>query len=76
LPLSAADKAFCGQELPLYQERLRFEGDDPHWGPLDFSYLLEDGSLPPTLLIGGWYDYHRPPRSAATARCSPGSTVT
>ena len=60
LPLSAADQAFCGQELPFYQERLRFGSDDPHWAPLDFSHLLQDGTLPPTLLIDGWYDYHRP----------------
>jgi uncharacterized protein len=60
VPLSAADRAFCGQELPFYQERLSFGSDDPHWAPLDFSHLLQDGTLPPTLLIDGWYDYHRP----------------
>lgn len=60
LPLSAVDRAFSGQEVAFYQERLRFGRDDPHWAPLDFSYLLEDGTLPPTLLIDGWYDYHRP----------------
>jgi hypothetical protein len=60
LPLSAADHAFFGQELPFYQERLRFDGNDPHWAPLDFSYLLEEATLPPLLLIDGWYDYHRP----------------
>lgn len=60
LPLSVADKAYAGQEIPFYQERLRHGPDDPHWAPLDFSGLLTDGTLPPTLLVNGWYDYHRP----------------
>ncbi|MFF2851988.1 CocE/NonD family hydrolase [Streptomyces sp. NPDC058001] len=60
LPLSAADEAYCAQKLPFYQERLRFGGDDPHWAPLDFSHLLSEDSLPPTLLMDGWHDYHRP----------------
>ncbi|MFE4670507.1 CocE/NonD family hydrolase [Streptomyces sp. NPDC056716] len=60
LPLPAADQLYCAQELPFYQERLRFGGASPHWAPLDFSHLLSEDGLPPTLLIDGWNDYHRP----------------
>ncbi len=58
LPLIDADKALTGREVPFYRERITYWGDDPHWKPLDCSHALSDG-CPPTLLVGGWYDYQR-----------------
>jgi putative CocE/NonD family hydrolase len=58
LPLIDADKALTGREIPFYRERLTHRRDDPHWNPLDFSHVLSN-ECPPTLLLGGWYDYQR-----------------
>ena len=44
--------------MPFFRERLTYRGDDPHWGPLDFSHVLSS-KCPPTLLFGGWYDCQR-----------------
>jgi hypothetical protein len=58
LPLIDADEVQTGKQIPFFRERLTHWGDDPHWQPLDFSHVLSDG-CPPTLLVGGWYDYQR-----------------
>ncbi|GAA1291589.1 hypothetical protein GCM10009609_69980 [Pseudonocardia aurantiaca] len=58
LPLGEADVALTGRALPFFRERLRHGPDDPHWKPLDFSGVLESSGIP-TLLIDGWFDYHR-----------------
>ena len=58
LPLGEADVALTGEPLPFYRERLHHGPDDPHWKPLDFSSVLETSAIP-TLLIDGWFDYHR-----------------
>lgn len=58
LPLREADVAATGATLEFYQERLAFDGDDPHWRPLDFAPLLDDPPAP-VLHIDGWHDYHR-----------------
>lgn len=59
LPLGTADLAFAGHEFPFYRERLTYPPHSLHWKPLDFSSVLESAGIP-TLLIDGWYDYHRP----------------
>jgi uncharacterized protein len=58
LPLLNADIALTGAPVPFYRERLRYDGADPHWAPLNFSSLLSETDLP-VLLIAGWYDFHR-----------------
>ncbi|MFD2415543.1 CocE/NonD family hydrolase [Amycolatopsis pigmentata] len=58
LPLQDADIALGGALIPFYRERLRHDGDDPHWAPLDFGHLRSELDVP-ILLVGGWYDYHR-----------------
>lgn len=58
LPLIDADEVQTGGAVPFFRERLMFGGDDPHWKPLAFSHILSPG-CPPTLLLGGWYDYQR-----------------
>jgi predicted acyl esterase len=58
LPLLDADIALTGAPIPFYRERLRYDGADPHWAPLNFSSLLSETDLP-VLLIAGWYDFHR-----------------
>ncbi|WP_447949606.1 CocE/NonD family hydrolase [Microbacterium aurum] len=60
LPLEDADRAATGATLPFYQERLEFEPGSPHWNPIDFSWLAEQGTVP-VLFFDGWYDYHRIP---------------
>jgi uncharacterized protein len=58
LPLIDADQVQTGRQIPFFRERLTYWDDDPHWKPLDFSHILSVG-CPPTLLLGGWYDYQR-----------------
>lgn len=58
LPLNQADVAATGTTLDFYQERLAYDGEDPHWKPLNFAELLDDPPAP-ILHIDGWYDYHR-----------------
>ncbi|MBN9193876.1 CocE/NonD family hydrolase [Microbacterium sp.] len=58
LPLCEADVAATGATLDFYQERLAFDGDDPHWQSLNFAHLLDDPPAP-VLHIDGWHDYHR-----------------
>jgi hypothetical protein len=58
LPLNQADVAATGITLDFYQERLAYDGEDPHWKPLNFAELLDDPPAP-ILHIDGWYDYHR-----------------
>lgn len=55
LPLSEADRAAVGRQVPWIQAWLDHElPDDPWWAPADFS----DGrpTAPPATLLAGWYD--------------------
>jgi putative CocE/NonD family hydrolase len=59
LPLSAADSALTGGPVPSYQDWLVHDGpDDPWWDEVDFR--PGRATLPPSVLVGGWYDIFLP----------------
>jgi putative CocE/NonD family hydrolase len=60
LPLGEVVRVVTGEDLPLYQDQLAHARvDDPFWGPLDYSALLPQWTVP-TLLVDGWHDYPLP----------------
>jgi putative CocE/NonD family hydrolase len=59
LPASDADVVAVGRHVPFFQDWLTHENpNDGWWEPVDFGRHL--GSLPPTSLVGGWYDIFLP----------------
>jgi putative CocE/NonD family hydrolase len=59
LPLAAADTALVGAPVPAYQDWLVHDTPgDPWWDEVDFRPAVP--SLPPSSLIGGWYDIFLP----------------
>ena len=55
LPLDRCDSAVVGQPAAAYQDWLRHSAPgDPWWDPVDFGRRLD--RVPPSSLIGGWYD--------------------
>ncbi len=59
LPLEDADMAGIGRRVPYYHDWLAHNRPgDPWWEPLDFS--KDVGRMPPTSMLGGWYDIFLP----------------
>jgi putative CocE/NonD family hydrolase len=58
LPLLTLDeRSGCVTEPAAYRDCLRHAHYDAFWEQFNFRARL-DGATPPTLLIGGWYDYY------------------
>lgn len=59
LPLTDADTAALGVEVPFYRDWLAHgDLDDPWWEPLDWSQ--ETAAVPPVSTMAGWYDLFLP----------------
>jgi len=58
LPLGDCDRVAFGWTIDFYQEWLARAPSDPWWEPIDFGCDLS--RIPPTLMVGGWYDLHLP----------------
>jgi uncharacterized protein len=59
LPLSEAERAVLGREVPFYQDWLVHERlGDPWWEAVDFGHDVT--RVPPATLVGGWYDIFLP----------------
>jgi putative CocE/NonD family hydrolase len=59
LPLEDADMAGIGRRVPYYHDWLAHNRPgDPWWEPLDFG--KDVSRLPPTSMVGGWYDIFLP----------------
>lgn len=59
LPLSKADTAAVGHEVPYWQEWLAHEArEDDYWSAIDFRDAAE--VAPPAAMVGGWYDLFLP----------------
>jgi putative CocE/NonD family hydrolase len=63
LPLGKADAAALGRPVPVYQDWLAHDAPgDPWWDPIDFS--RHPDRVPPTSMVGGWYDLFLPAQVA------------
>jgi len=59
LPTADADTALVGRRVPFFQDWLEHEKPgDPWWEPVRFGG--EFGDVPPSTLVGGWYDIFLP----------------
>jgi putative CocE/NonD family hydrolase len=59
VPLEETDLVHGGVRVPMFQEWLTYPRDDAYWDPLDYSDWFSAAEVP-TLLLGGWHDYHLP----------------
>ena len=63
LPLGKCDTAAVGEPASVYQDWLEHSAPgDPWWDPVDFGRRLEN--VPPSSLVGGWYDLFLPAQVA------------
>jgi putative CocE/NonD family hydrolase len=59
LPLRRADKILVPQGIPWWQDWMdHAEPDDPWWNAVDYGAAAE--TLPPSVMIAGWYDLFLP----------------
>ena len=59
VPLRKADRAFVPEGVFWWQDWMdHAEPGDPWWDPVDYGRAAE--SLPPTVMIAGWYDIFLP----------------
>jgi hypothetical protein len=59
LPLSQADVAVTGEQVPFYQDWLARIDDDAFWAPVEFDRHLHAIAAPVTM-VTGWYDMFLP----------------
>jgi uncharacterized protein len=63
LPLNVTDRAAVNRPVDFYQDWLAHnEPGDAWWGEVDFGQRL--GAVPPSTLVGGWYDLFLPAQVA------------
>jgi hypothetical protein len=63
LPLHDGDTATIGRSATFYQDWLTHDiAGDTWWDPVDFGRQL--GAIPPSTLVGGWYDLFLPAQIA------------
>jgi uncharacterized protein len=63
LPLSDADVAVTGEQVPFYQDWLARIDDNAFWAPVEFDRHLDSIAVPVTM-VTGWYDMFLPAQLA------------